>query len=918
MYLYLGVTLSQRQGRALVWGAVAIFVAVFAVLGGVLVVSAGAAGSPPAFVQQVTAHAGAVTSLAVTPSAAVASGDRLVVETGVWSQGGATMSSVTNSAGDTFVELLHFKASDGTEMSVWTAPITAGAGTKPTITAKPTAKADVGLAVLEYSGLSTVTDATVMDQSAQSSGTTTSAATVSSGATAATSAAGELALGFYADSGFGDTPTAGTGWTSRASIPNTRDIGLLAEDQALPASGATPNATAGTGAKTTWLMATVVLKSGTTTPPTVPGAPTAVTATAGNAGASVSWTAPSNGGAAVTSYTITPYIGTTAQTPTTINGTPPATTTTINNLTNGTAYTFTVTATNSVGTGPPSTASSPVTPVASGPSPVIDQSTPAIVGVANNISAVSSNSFSPPSGSVIYMTFALDSDPNGPADPHVVSVTNSGSPLTWHLKGSANQTGDGVGGYVEVWWAYNATAQSNITVTGNLSEPTKNVTPPIGAVQAIVFTGAAPDQSSAAWGSGDNVTTGSPPTATLTTTAPDSLVLAVANNWDSSVTPTTPSDQTTTLNGQASVVLNPTDLDTYWVQAKTGPTVTPGPVTINDTAPSVRYHMVAWEVLAGSPGPPTAPAAPTGVTAVAGNGSATVSWTAPSDGGSPITSYTVTPYAGTTALHTTTISGTPPATSTTITNLSNGTAYTFTVTATNGIGTGPPSSASNAVTPANQARPAFVQQASAHAGSVASLAVTPSSTVAAGDRLVVETGVWSRGGATIASVTDSAGDTFVELLHFKASDGTEMSVWTAPITAGAGMKPTITATPTSTADVGVAALEYSGLSSVAGATIMDQSAQSSGTTSGAATVSSGATPATTAPNELALGFYADSGFGDTLTAGPGWTSRANVSGTDDMEFLAEEQALPASGATPSATAGTGARTSWLMATVVLK
>ncbi|MEZ2390128.1 polysaccharide deacetylase family protein, partial [bacterium RCC_150] len=38
----------------------------------------------------------------------------------------------------------------------------------------------------------------------------------------------------------------------------------------------------------------------------------------------------------------------------------------------------------------------------------------------------------------------------------------------------------------------------------------------------------------------------------------------------------------------------------------------------------------------------TAPAAPTGVTATAGNASATVSWTAPANGGSPITSYSVT------------------------------------------------------------------------------------------------------------------------------------------------------------------------------------------------------------------------------------------------------------------------------------
>jgi hypothetical protein len=82
-------------------------------------------------------------------------------------------------------------------------------------------------------------------------------------------------------------------------------------------------------------------------------------------------------------------------------------------------------------------------------------------------------------------------------------------------------------------------------------------------------------------------------------------------------------------------------------------------------------------------------------------------------------------------------------------------------------------------------------------------------------------------------------------------------------------------------------------------------------------VSSGATSPTSTANELALGFYADSGFGDTLTAGTDFTVRTNVSKTSDMELLAEDQ-LPAQGATPNAGAGTGANTVWLMPTVVFK
>ncbi|WP_181257055.1 IPT/TIG domain-containing protein [Pseudaminobacter soli (ex Li et al. 2025)] len=88
----------------------------------------------------------------------------------------------------------------------------------------------------------------------------------------------------------------------------------------------------------------------------VPGSPLIGSATAGNAQASVSFTAPaSNGGSAITNYTVT-------SNPDGITATGAASPITVTGLTNGTAYTFTVTATNAVGTGSASAASNAVTP----------------------------------------------------------------------------------------------------------------------------------------------------------------------------------------------------------------------------------------------------------------------------------------------------------------------------------------------------------------------------------------------------------------------------------------------------------------------------------------------------------------------------------------------------------------------------
>jgi hypothetical protein len=95
-------------------------------------------------------------------------------------------------------------------------------------------------------------------------------------------------------------------------------------------------------------------------------------------------------------------------------------------------------------------------------------------------------------------------------------------------------------------------------------------------------------------------------------------------------------------------------------------------------------------------GPATAPSAPTAVSATAGNAQALVTWTAPSSsGGSPITGYTITPSPACSSCSGLTTTGL----STTVTGLTNGTSYTFTVTATNAVGTSSSSAPSNSVTP---------------------------------------------------------------------------------------------------------------------------------------------------------------------------------------------------------------------------
>lgn len=144
---------------------------------------------------------------------------------------------------------------------------------------------------------------------------------------------------------------------------------------------------------------------------------------------------------------------------------------------------------------------------------------------------------------------------------------------------------------------------------------------------------------------------------------------------------------------------------TTW--ARLGGTMTYAPSVTLGTQPQIRLNRPATSagtaatnalaiLVDVTPGVASAPGAPTSVSALAGTTKAQVSFTAPSsDGGSTITDYTVTASTGQT--------GTGSASPILVTGLVDGVAVTFTVTATNVIGTGSASSPSASVTPGKQA-----------------------------------------------------------------------------------------------------------------------------------------------------------------------------------------------------------------------
>jgi hypothetical protein len=168
----------------------------------------------------------------------------------------------------------------------------------------------------------------------------------------------------------------------------------------------------------------------------LPGAPTNAVATAGNAQASVAFNPPaSDGGNAITVYTVTSSPGnfstTGSSSPLVVTG-----------LSNGTAYTFTVVATNAAGNSVASVASAPVTPITVPGAPTNP------VATAGN--AQVSVAFNPPTstGGSTITEYTVTSSPGnrtttGASSPLVVTGLSNGTAYTFTVV-ATNAAGNSV------------------------------------------------------------------------------------------------------------------------------------------------------------------------------------------------------------------------------------------------------------------------------------------------------------------------------------------------------------------------------------------------------------------------------------------------------------------------------------------
>jgi hypothetical protein len=442
---------------------------------------------------------------------------------------------------------------------------------------------------------------------------------------------------------------------------------------------------------------------------TAPTPPSNVVASAATHKALVSWSAPSNdGGGSLTGYTVTPYVGGIAQTPVEVS--PSSTSTTVTGLTNGTTYTFKVTAANAFGTSLPSGSSNEVVPQDT----IFDFATPATIDSKDGASVELGVKFtSEASGTITGIRFYKAATNVG---THVGSLWSS----TGTLLASATFTNETASGWQQVNFSTPVAINANTTYVagylapkGHYSNTTSGFTsavsnPPLQALANTTSANGVYKYASASafpvnsykatnyWvdvdfvpapasGQVTNVNaTAGPGSATLTWNAPTSggpvTTYTITPYIGSEAQPTTkvtgsPPKATATLQG----LTNGTTY-TFTVQASNANGAGPVSSASNPVTPTA----------------PTVPTAPGKVVASAASNQALVSWSVPvSEGGTLITSYTVTPYIGSSAQ--TPIEVPESTTSTIVKGLADGTGYTFRVSATNAVGTGPSSAASNEV-----------------------------------------------------------------------------------------------------------------------------------------------------------------------------------------------------------------------------
>jgi RHS repeat-associated protein len=492
--------------------------------------------------------------------------------------------------------------------------------------------------------------------------------------------------------------------------------------------------------------------------PTVPGPPTSVSATAGNAAAIVSFGAPSsNGGAAITTYTATSSPGglsaSGAGSPLVVAG-----------LTDGTAYTFTVTAANSVGTGPASAASNSVTPATVPTAPTSVSATAGNAAATITFGAPASN------GGAAIATYTATSSPggltaSGAGSPLVVTGLTDGTAYTFTVT-AANSAGTGPASAASnsVIPATVPSAPTSVSAFGGNTTATVSFGSPSsngGAAITNYTATSSPGGFTASGAASPLVVTGltNGTAYTFTVTAANSVGTGPASAASNSVTPanlTVPGAPTTVSatggNATATVSFGPPGsnggaaITSYTATSNPGGLIASGPASplvvagLTDGT-AYTFTVTATNSVGTGPAsaasksvtPATVPSAPTSVSASGGNAVATVSFAAPANnGGAAITGYTASSSPGG-------LTASGPGSPLVVAGLTNGTAYTFTVTATNSAGTGPASAASNAVTPTSVTVPG---------------APTPVSATASNSTATVSFGPpGTNGGAAITSYT---------------------------------------------------------------------------------------------------------------------------------------------------------------------